>query len=64
MDDVLESIDTDLMEERMKVLAKRAKKGLDLLQSLVYIGWSMNLNFHLWLVNIRCLIILFIYPDE
>ena len=42
MDDVLESIDTDLMEERMKVLAKRAKKGLDLLQSVVYIGWSMN----------------------
>ena len=38
MDDVLESIDTDFMEERMKVLAKRAKKGLDLLQSVVYIG--------------------------
>ena len=38
VDDILESIDSDLMEERMKVLAQRAKKGLSLLQNIVYIG--------------------------
>ena len=38
VDDILESLDTDLMEERMKVLAQRAKKGLTLLKNIVYIG--------------------------
>ena len=35
---ILESIDTDLMEKRMKILAQRARKGFGLLQKLVFVG--------------------------
>ena len=37
-DSILESIDTEVMEERMKILAQRARKGLGLLKNIVFIG--------------------------
>merc|ERR1719490_658400 len=37
-DSILESIDTEVMEERMKILAERARKGLGLIKNIVLIG--------------------------